>query len=126
MLHHPTHWIAVALVSALALVAFEASGQGTGSPNLFDGRPALAGANGGLGAQAGLPQGGIGLQGSEGAQRNLRRPHVIAQAMEAPPAAGCEGPPEILADAKRLCLPQAREERLARRLAILGIDTEQD
>src|SRR4030095_13421920 len=73
--HHPTHWIAVAVVAALALLAFEAWGQQTVnelrmSPNaqaVFQGRPAMAGAQAGLGAMAGLPQGGIGLQGSDGA-----------------------------------------------------------
>jgi hypothetical protein len=79
MIHHPTHWIAVAAVSALALLAFEAAGQTAGSSAVFEGRPTLAGAQGGLGAQAGMPQGGIGVQGSEAAQMNLRKPRIIEE-----------------------------------------------
>jgi hypothetical protein len=54
----------------------EAHGQSTGAQAAFDGRPAMAGAQGGLGAQAGPPQGGIGVQGSEAAERglHLRKP----------------------------------------------------
>jgi hypothetical protein len=123
--HHPTHWVAVALVAALALLAFEAAGQTTGSAAVFEGRPALSGAQGGLGAQAGPPQGGIGLQGSEGAQLNLRRPHVIEQAMNPPPAMACADLPRISATEQPLCLPQVRDERFERRIALLGIDAQQ-
>jgi hypothetical protein len=64
--HSPHHWILVALVLAALLLALnEAHGQSTGSAAVFEGRPAMAGAQGGLGAQAGPPQGGIGVQGSE-------------------------------------------------------------
>jgi hypothetical protein len=69
----PAHWIAVALVAVLALFTFShAWGQGAGATAVFEGRPALAGAQGGLGAQSGMPQGGLGVQGNEAAQRQLR------------------------------------------------------
>jgi len=69
--HRPHHWIAVALVlAALLLTLNEAHGQSTGAAAMFEGRPAMAGAQGGLGAQAGPPQGGLGVQGSEMATVN--------------------------------------------------------
>ena len=68
--HGPHHWITVALVlAALMLMLSEAHGQSTGAAAVFEGRPAMAGAQGGMGAQAGLPQGGIGVQGSQAAER---------------------------------------------------------
>lgn len=64
--HTRYHWIAVALILiALMLVLNEAHGQSTGAAAVFEGRPAMAGAQAGLGAQAGPPQGGIGVQGSD-------------------------------------------------------------
>jgi len=70
--HTPYHWISVALiVAALLFTLSEAHGQSTGSAALFEGRPAMAGAQGGLGAQAGPPQGGLGVQGSDAAQRTV-------------------------------------------------------
>jgi hypothetical protein len=66
MNHSPQHWITVALLlAALLLTWSEAHGQSTGTAASFEGRPAMAGAQAGLGAQAGPPQGGIGVQGSE-------------------------------------------------------------
>ncbi|MDB5947202.1 MAG: hypothetical protein JWQ33_2228 [Ramlibacter sp.] len=73
----PLHWFAVALVLAVGLFTFNhARGQSTGAAAAFEGRPSMAGAQGGLGAQAGMPQGGLGVQGNEAAQRqlNLRKP----------------------------------------------------
>lgn len=78
--HHRSHWLAVAVVVALAMMALEAGGQTTSAQAMFEGRPALAGAQAGLGAQAGPPQGGIGLQGADGAEFNLRKPPVIRDA----------------------------------------------
>lgn len=78
--HRPHHWIAVALVLAAALLTLsEVHGQSTGSAAQFEGRPALAGAQAGLGAQAGPAQGGIGVQGSDAAQRSVdpRRPSPL-------------------------------------------------
>jgi hypothetical protein len=82
MLHHPTHWIAVAIVAGLALIAFEASGDqpSMGSDAVFQGRPALAGAQGGLGAQAGLPQGGLAIESRD--DMKLRPPRIILEQRE--------------------------------------------
>lgn len=129
--HSPTHWLGVAAVLGLALVALEAAGQQSTnnmSPNaqaVFQGRPAMAGAQAGLGAMAGPPQGGIGLQGSEGAGLNLRRPQVIEQQMAPLPPVACADLPRTSATEQPLCLPQIRDERFDRRLAILGIDAQQ-
>jgi hypothetical protein len=133
MQHHPTHWLAVAVVVALAMMAFEAWGQQTvhelrTNPNaqaVFQGRPAMSGAQAGLGAMAGPPQGGIGLQGSDGAGRNLRRPRVVEQQMNPLPSAGCADVPQASGAEKPLCLPEVRDERLERRLAALGIAPQQ-
>lgn len=85
MVHHPTHWIAVALVLALALLALEeAGGQSAGAAAMFEGRPAMAGAQAGLGAMAGPPQGGIGVQGTQAAELNLRRPPIIEEPRDMP------------------------------------------
>ncbi|MES2937434.1 MAG: hypothetical protein V4864_07110 [Pseudomonadota bacterium] len=77
--HRPHHWIAVALVILLALLVLrDVHGQAaTGSAAMFEGRPALAGAQAGLGAQAGPPQGGLGVQGSDAAQLSLRPPAAL-------------------------------------------------
>lgn len=124
MIHdtHHSRWIGIAAVAALALLAFEAAGQSTGATAMFEGRPALAGPQAGLGAQAGPPQGGIGLQGNEGAELRLRRPAIIEQAMNPPPAAACADVPRVSAAEAPLCLPQFRDERFERRIAQLGID----
>jgi hypothetical protein len=72
--HSPHHWIPVALVlAALLLTVSLAHGQSAGAAAAFEGRPAMAGAQGGLGAQAGPPQGGIGVQGTDAAQRSVSR-----------------------------------------------------
>jgi hypothetical protein len=79
--HRPHHWIAVAVVILLALLTLrDVHGQTTSAAAMFEGRPALAGAQAGLGAQAGPPQGGLGVQGSESAQLNLRPPRAVADA----------------------------------------------
>ncbi len=82
MQHPPYHWILVGLVLvALLLTLSEAHGQSTGAAATFEGRPAIAGAQAGEGALAGPPQGGIGVQGSDMAQRslNLRKPSGLDQ-----------------------------------------------
>lgn len=72
MPHKPYHWMLVALVLiALLLTLSEVHGQGSAAA-VFEGRPALAGAQAGQGAQAGPPQGGIGVQGNEAAERAVR------------------------------------------------------
>jgi hypothetical protein len=129
--HHPTHWLGVALVIALGFVAFEAFGQqptNNLSPNasaVFQGRPAMSGAQAGLGALAGPPQGGIGLQGSDGAGRNLRAPRIIEEQMAPLPPVACADLPRASAAEQPLCLPEIRDERFDRRLALLGIDAQQ-
>lgn len=68
--HSSRHWLVVAVVAIVALFTFgHARGQGPGASAAFEGRPALAGAQGGLGAQAGMPLGGVGVQGNETALR---------------------------------------------------------
>lgn len=129
--HHRTHWIAVAVALAFGLLALEAAGQqatNNMSPNaqaVFQGRPALAGAQAGLGAQSGPAQGGIGLQGSDGAGLNLRAPQVIAQQTNPLPAVACADVPRVSAAEDPLCLPQVQDERFERRLSLLGIDAQQ-
>lgn len=129
--HHPSHWIGVAAVLALALLAAEAWGQMPNhqlTPNaeaMFQGRPAMSGAQAGLGAMAGPPQGGIGLQGSDGAGLSLRRPHVIEQQMNPLPPVACADLPRASTAEQPLCLPQIRDERFERRLTLLGINAEQ-
>ncbi|MEO5671237.1 MAG: hypothetical protein ABIR26_11145 [Ramlibacter sp.] len=70
--HTPFHWVLVALVMLALLIVSEAHGQSGGAAAVFEGRPAMAGAQGGQGALAGMPQGGIGVQGNEAAERGLR------------------------------------------------------
>lgn len=131
--HHRTHWIAVAAALALGLLAFEAFGQQAGnnalSPNasaVFQGRPMMSGAQAGLGAIAGPPQGGLGLQGSEGTGLNLRRPQVVEQQMaQAPTPVACPDTPRISSAEPPLCLPQVFDEGMERRLARLGVDPQQ-
>ena len=77
-MHHTRYfWILVALaLAAFLLILPEAHGQSRGTAAVFEGRPAMAGAQAGQGAQAGPPQGGIGVQDSETSQPGvrLRRP----------------------------------------------------
>lgn len=87
--HSAFHWFVVTLVAMLALFTVNhAWGQSSNAAAAFEGRPALAGAQGGLGAQGGMPQGGIGVQGNEAAQRqlNLRKPSGL-DAMPSVPGA---------------------------------------
>lgn len=81
--HSPHHWFWVVLVLAvLLLMLSEARGQSTGAAAVFEGRPSMAGAQAGLGAQAGPPQGGLGVQGSDAAQRTIApRRQATAQDM---------------------------------------------
>ncbi|HSV35786.1 MAG TPA: hypothetical protein VLI46_09525 [Ramlibacter sp.] len=72
--HPPYHWIAVTLALAASLLTLsELHGQSTGAAATFEGRPAMAGAQAGLGAQAGPPQGGLGVQGTDMAQVGVGR-----------------------------------------------------
>lgn len=90
----PFHWLAVAVVAIIALFTFgRARGQTGNAAAAFEGRPAMAGAQGGLGAQAGMPQGGIGVQGNQAAQRqlNLRKPSGLDSAPASAGAAPATG-----------------------------------
>lgn len=73
--HTRQHWIGVALVLAAAMLTLtEARGQQrSGAAAVFEGRPAMAGAQAGTGAMAGPPQGGIGVQGSQAAEKVILR-----------------------------------------------------
>lgn len=130
--HHRTHWLAVAVVLAAGLLAVEASAQQVNRgffPNAsatFQGRPAMAGAQAGTGALAGPPQGGLGLQGTDGVGLNLRRPRIIEEQMaQAPDPVACPQVPRISAAEQPLCLPKVFDEGLERRYARLGIDPQQ-
>jgi hypothetical protein len=81
-LHKPHHWIAVAVVLAATLFAVnQAWGGSTGAAAVFEGRPAMSGAQAGQGPMAGPPQGGISPQGTDGGGGvNLRPPAAIAGA----------------------------------------------
>jgi hypothetical protein len=82
--HHRFFWIGVAAVCAAALFTLsDARGQSTGSAAVFEGRPAMAGAQAGQGAMAGPPQGGIGPQGSDGARGVDLRPPAGLNAPQA-------------------------------------------
>ena len=88
--HSPFHWFAIAVVLAVGLFTItHARGQATGAAAAFEGRPAMAGAQGGLGAQGGMAQGGIGVQGNDAAQRqlNLRKPSGLDSAPALPGSA---------------------------------------
>jgi hypothetical protein len=83
--HNRRHWVAVAAVTAASLFTLsEAWGQSTGSAAVFEGRPAMAGAQAGQGAMAGPPQGGISPQGSDGARGvELRPPSGLDPSVQA-------------------------------------------
>ncbi len=70
--HTPAHSVLLALVSAALLVTLSDARAQSGAATVFEGRPAMAGAQGGMGAQSGMPQGGLGVQGNEAAERGLR------------------------------------------------------
>lgn len=123
--HHPHHWVAVALVlAALLLTLSEAHGQ-SGAATQFEGRPAMAGAQGGLGAQAGPPQGGLGVQGNEVAERSmqLHKPSGLDEMRQAQRAgedvvAAAEAPASAAARSDRPALRKdiapARDKGLAK------------
>lgn len=82
----PYHWLAVALVVAVALFTVShAWGGSTGSAAVFEGRPAMSGAQAGQGAMAGPPQGGISPQGTDSGGVNLRPPSGLNAAAGTPP-----------------------------------------
>src|SRR3569832_551049 len=92
-IHSPHHWIPVAIVLTIALLTLSnAFGQRSDSSAVFEGRPAMAGANPGTGAMAGPPQGGIGVQGQDQSQNTLNKRPTQPSSV-APP------PPETVASA---------------------------
>ena len=77
-IHSRYHWLAVAAVAAVAMLTLSnVHGQRTDSGSMFNGRPAMAGAQAGTGPMAGPPQGGIGVQGPENAGIAVRRPEGL-------------------------------------------------
>ena len=97
--HNRMHWIAVAAVTAAALLTLSnAWGQSTGSAAVFEGRPAMAGAQAGQGAMAGPPQGGISPQGSDGARGVELRPPSAVTAPAASPSPAQAGAPAVPRD----------------------------
>jgi hypothetical protein len=61
----PTAWfwvVAAAIVAVALFTVGNVHGQTSGSAAAFEGRPAMAGAQGGTGAMAGPPQGGLAPQ----------------------------------------------------------------
>ncbi|WP_427914179.1 hypothetical protein ACPWT1_04305 [Ramlibacter sp. MMS24-I3-19] len=77
-----SNWIAVAAVLPITLcMVGHVHGQGTGSEAMFQGRPAMAGAQGGTGAMAGPPQGGVAPQSVDqpGGGVQLRKPSGLDQ-----------------------------------------------
>ena len=74
---NPARHLATAALMAVAALCplSQAWAQAQGAGALFEGRPAMAGAQGGQGAQAGMPQGGLGVQGAQAEKGlNLRKP----------------------------------------------------
>lgn len=107
--HMRRHWIAAAAVAALGLLTLsEASGQSTGAQAVFEGRPAMAGAQAGTGAMAGPPQGGVGVQGSDASGVQLQRPANVSG------AAGSDLPQGPLADPPAVRAPGADERTVPR------------
>lgn len=85
-MHKPYHWILVAAVLAAALFTLSnVWGGSTGSNAVFEGRPAMAGAQAGQGPMAGPPQGGISPQGTDSGGVNLRPPAGLNAAAGTPP-----------------------------------------
>jgi len=75
VLHSHYHWLAIAAAAAWSLLSVShVYGQHNDASSMFDGRPAMAGAQAGTGAMAGPPQGGIGVQGQENSGLALRPP----------------------------------------------------
>jgi hypothetical protein len=92
-----SQWIAVAAVVPVTLcMVGHVYGQGTGSEAVFQGRPAMAGAQGGTGAMAGPPQGGVSPQSVNqpggGVQlRGAGGPSTTDQAPPRDPGVGAPG-----------------------------------
>jgi hypothetical protein len=93
ILHSPHHWVAVAVVLAVAmLTASLAHGQQqrNDATATFQGRPAMAGAQAGTGPMAGPPQGGIGVQGQDNSGVALRPPSGLRDMAQGTVTAGAD------------------------------------
>jgi hypothetical protein len=73
--HMPHHWIWATIVLLVALLTLSNvyGQQRRDAGAMFEGRPAMAGAQAGTGPMAGPPQGGIALQGQDNTQVTLRK-----------------------------------------------------
>ena len=97
--HRPSHWILLVLVVLAAIFTLrEVHGQtSTNARSQFEGMPAMAG------AQAGPAQGGIGLQGSDGAALGMRlRPPAGLRQPDSSVVAANDVPDTLLPSAPRL------------------------
>jgi hypothetical protein len=95
----PTAWFWIVAAAVLAVALFTvgpAHGQSTGAKAVFEGRPAMAGAQAGTGAMAGPPQGGVGPQSPEdpgaGVTFQRRAPTSTDPAVSAANAPAANGP----------------------------------
>jgi hypothetical protein len=78
-------WVVAAAVAAVALFTVgHVYGQGAGSAAVFEGRPAMAGAQGGLGPMAGPPQGGLGPQSPQDPGGGFGRPNAMGNKPDVP------------------------------------------
>lgn len=98
-----SNWIAAAAVLPVTFfMVGHVHGQGTGSEAVFQGRPAMAGAQAGTGAMAGPPQGGVAPQSVDqpGGGVQLRKPSGLDkpagdQAVPRDPGVGTPGSGEL-------------------------------
>jgi hypothetical protein len=98
-----SQWIAVATVLPVMVCMFgHVYGQGTGSEQVFQGRPAMSGAQGGTGAMAGPPQGGVAPQSVDqaGGGAVLRKPGQDGSEAPVPRDPGVGTPPTNNGDLK--------------------------
>ncbi len=78
---------------AAVLAVGTVQAQSAGAAAAFEGRPAMAGAQGGTGAQAGMAQGGLGVQGNEsGRGLVLRKPSGLDSMPAVPRDPGMDQP----------------------------------
>ena len=93
----PTAWfwiVAAAIVAVALFTVGNVHGQTSGSSANFEGRPAMAGAQGGTGAMAGPPQGGLSPQSPSdpGGGINARRDTDTSAGANAPSVPRDPGP----------------------------------
>jgi hypothetical protein len=132
MPHTTWHWFTVAAILLLALFTLgEAHGQSTGPNAAFEGRPAMAGPQSGLGPQAGPPQGGISPQSRDdpGGGLVLQKPSGLdgaAPAVPRDPGIGRPGNSDLSRPSGGELAPQRdRDSGIVRRERDSGGVTEQ-